>query len=151
MIEAETTRLMENWAAWRRGDSISCAVSAAYREAIRDTYDTPLPLINGEALDVDKAIGRLEQHLQKAVEEFWVRRGQQHQIARACGCSMRAVYRRLDQAHRFIHAFLHELKERGERARQQRRHSQYENRIGERHSSGIIPSPLRLVRKDETK
>lgn len=147
-LDAETTRVMENWAGWRRGDSIGAAVSSAYRD-VRDAYDMPLPLINGEAVDVQKAIDRLEPHQAKAVEEFWVRRGQLHQIVRACGCSKAALYRRLDQAHRFIHAFLAELKTRAERLRKERAHSQYENRAPERDTSGMIQPPLRLVRKDE--
>ena len=117
-IEAETERLMLNWAQWRHGGSIRMAMSGAYDGMPRDPWDQPIPLMNGEAVDVQGAVDRLEQHQRVATEEFWLRTGNARDKARRCGCANeRTLYRRLEQAHAFIRAYLNELRARAERTR----------------------------------
>lgn len=116
-IDAETTRLMTNWAQWRAGASVALAMSGAYDAAVRDTYDTPMPLLNGEALEVNQAVEGLEASLAKAVTEFWCYSGNAAEKARRCGCALGTLYRRLDQAHAGVHAYRRELVARAQRIR----------------------------------
>lgn len=122
-IDSETYRLMLNWAQWRSGASISVAISGAYDAALKDTYDTPMPLLNGEALEVNQAVERLEAHQSEAVIEFWCFSGNADEHARRLGVTKVTLYRRLDHAHRFIHAFRREQQARAERARAALSHS----------------------------
>lgn len=118
-VDTETYRLMENWARWRAGCSIGMAVSSAYSQQIKDAYDTPLPLMNGDAIEVNQAVDRLELHLQRAVVEFWCWSGQTQDKALRAGCgSVATLYRRLDQAHAFVHAFRREQRRSSERLKQ---------------------------------
>lgn len=117
-VDAETYRLMENWARWRAGCSMAIAVSSAYSQQAKDAYDTPLPLMNGDAVEVNQAVDRLEAHLQRAVTEFWCWSGVNQDKALRAGCgSVATLYRRLDQAHAFIHAYRHELRRASARMR----------------------------------
>lgn len=125
-IDDETARLMNNWAQWRAGASVGLAMSGAYDAAIRDTFDTPMPLLNGEALEVNQAVERLEAPLATAVTEYWCYSGNAVEKARRCGCALATLYRRLDQAHAGVHAYRRELLARVERMRKalSRSHSQ---------------------------
>lgn len=124
MIDGETERMMLNWARWRAGSSMGVAMTGAYENAVRDAWDVPMPLLNGEAIEVNQAVDRLEEHLRQAIVEYWfVSAGNASEKARMCGCSKMALYRRLDQAHRFVHAYRRELKARSERARKALSHS----------------------------
>lgn len=115
-VDAETYRLMENWARWRAGSPIGMAVSSAYSQQIKDAYDTPLPLMNGDAIEVNQAIERIEEHLQRAVLEYWCWSGVTQDKALRAGCgSVATLYRRLDQAHASIHAYRRELRRTSER------------------------------------
>lgn len=118
-IDTETYRLMENWARWRAGCGIALAVSGAYSQQAKDAYDTPLPLMNGDAVEVNQAVDRLELHLQKAVIEYWCWSGSFQEKVLRSGCgSERTMYRRLDQAHAFVHAFRREQRRASERLKQ---------------------------------
>ena len=111
-IDNETTRLMTSWAMWRTGGSThGMAVSTAFSEA-RDSYDTPMPLINGEALEVDQAVHAMRPELQRVVIQFWCKRGTVAERAARAGCGMRTFYDRLDQAHAAVHAHRAELRRR---------------------------------------
>lgn len=118
-IDTETYRLMENWARWRAGVTIGMGVSSAYSQQIKDAYDTPLPLMNGDAVEVSQAVDRLEPYLQSAVIEYWCWSGSYQDKAMRAGCgSVATLYRRLDQAHAFVHAFRREQRRASERLRQ---------------------------------
>lgn len=147
-IDDETTRLMLNWAQWRTGASVSMAMSGCYTGmAAGDSYDTPMPLLNGEAIEVNQAVERLEPHQGKAVTEFWCYSGNPYEKAARLGCSPAAMYRRLEQAHAFVHAYRRELRAKAERARKALSQSHSENRTLERESACIIPLPLRSLRQ----
>jgi len=119
-IDADTTRMMTNWARWRDGGGMSsCAITAAYDlEARGRREEVSMPLINGEALDVDGAVKALDAELQEAVVQWWVKQGNAEKKAAACGCVVKTLYNRLDQAHRRIHSHLSHLREQGRRARE---------------------------------
>jgi hypothetical protein len=115
-IAAETGRLMLNWSRWKLGVPISVAVSGAYDlEARGRREETPTPLLNGEALDVDKAVMDLPGDLFHVVEQFWLKKGTLDQKARKCKCAPATFYRRLQDAHGRIHMHMDSLRARGQR------------------------------------
>lgn len=118
-IDAETERRMRNWARWRLGVPIGLAVSGAYDlEAPGRREETSIPLLNGEAMDVDKAVDELPEDLKAVVKEYWLRNGTVTQKAKACRCAIATFYRRLHQAHQRVHDHLEQLRARGARLRQ---------------------------------
>lgn len=105
-IDAETQRLMLNWAAWRCGSIGSVATSGAYSLEGRGRHEeTSIPLINGEAVEVDQAVSDLAPDLKLAVEEYWTRTGVIADKAKRCSCTTMTLYRRLDRAHAAINSF----------------------------------------------
>ena len=128
-IDTETERMMNNWALWRSGSMTGCAVSGAYELEARGRHgDTPMPLINGEAVEIDQAVQLLDYTQRSAVEEFWLRTGPVVDKARRCGCAVAALYRRLERAHQAIRAHRQQLLERAQRIRDAYAHSHSENR-----------------------
>lgn len=140
--QAEIQRLMTNWARWKAGAGLSSPVSQAWTlEAKGMRAGTAMPLTNGEAVDVDAAVDALWAPLREAVNVHWRedmavatredqaggagrgRRARQRSLgveqrAKACGCEVRTYYRRLDQAHERILAFLAARRAEAERARE---------------------------------
>lgn len=117
--EAETRRLMLNWAQWKSGASISVAVSQAWRlEARGRRADAAIPLLNGEAAEVDAAVDALPSELHQAVVEYWCKRGNVEKKARACHCSVATFYRRLAEAHSRIRALMQARRDQAARVRQ---------------------------------
>jgi hypothetical protein len=129
---AETERLMHNWAAWKSGSSISVAVSSAFALEARGRREAvSMPLINGEASDVDQAVDALPADLHQVVVVHWLdqladRQGRARkargatfeQRARSCGCTVPTYYRRLEAAHERIHALMRAKRDQAERARE---------------------------------
>lgn len=106
-IDAETDRLMNNWARWRDGGGVSCSVTAAYDlEARGRREEVSMPLINGEAVDVDAAVEDLQPQLKQVVIEFWTKPGTVRNKANRCGSAVDAFYRKLEDAHYRIRAFM---------------------------------------------
>lgn len=106
-IAAETERLMRNWARWKTGAPIGLAVSSAYElEGRGRREEAPVPLLNGEAMDTEKAVLDLPGDLFHVVELHWLKRGTIAEKARRCHCSEATYYRRLDDAHSRVHIFL---------------------------------------------
>lgn len=111
-IAAETSRMMRNWARWKTGAPIGLAVSSAYQlEGRGRREEAPIPLLNGEALDVDKAVHDLPGELYHVVEQYWLKRGTMRDRARRCHCSEATFYRRLDDAHSRVHIYLDALRD----------------------------------------
>lgn len=119
-IDADTTRMMTNWARWRDGSGMGgCAITAAYDlEARGRREEVSVPLINGEAVDVDGAVGLLRPELKQAVVQWWCKGGTIERKAKVCGCWPKTLYNRIEEAHRQIHAHLRDLRERGRQARE---------------------------------
>jgi hypothetical protein len=115
--ELTTQLLMENWARWKSGVSISVAVSRWGLEARGRRDVSSIPLLNGEAADVDSAVDALPPELRQAVVEYWLKKGTAEKHARACRCELRTFYRRLDHAHERIRALLRAKRDQAERAR----------------------------------
>lgn len=129
--EAETNRLMTNWVRWKSGAPIGVALSAAYAlEAQGRREGTSIPLLNGEASDVDDAVSSLPRELYVAILIHWLRARQEpggklvpvkaatvEQRARACGCSERTYFRRLEHAHERVRALMRAKRREGERRR----------------------------------
>ena len=130
--EAETARLMTNWARWKSGAGISVATSSAFNLEARGRREaTSIPLLNGEASDVDHAVDALPPDLHKVIAVHWLdefidRRGKtrraQHaneqQRARACGCAPSTYWTRLKHAHERIRAVMRAKRQQAERARE---------------------------------
>jgi hypothetical protein len=118
-IDSETHRLMTNWARWKSGAPIGLASTSAYDlEAPGRREEVSIPLLNGEALDVDKAIEELPPPLSVAVAEYWLRAGTIRSKLHKLRCSSRTFYRRLDHAHTRVRAHLQRLRDRGRRKRE---------------------------------
>jgi hypothetical protein len=93
--DAETHRMMTNWARWKTGAPIGLAVSGAYElEARGRREETSIPLLNGEAIDVDKAVDLLPKQVSLVVAEYWLRKGTVGRSCR-CRCSSKTFYLRL--------------------------------------------------------
>lgn len=116
-IDAETERLMLNWARWKSGASVTLAMSSAYDLEARGRREaTPMPLINGEGVEVDAAVEQLPPELKLVVIQFWTKGGTIRQKARTCGCVERSLYNRLDDAHHRIRCHLSGQREIARRA-----------------------------------
>lgn len=76
-----------------------------------------MPLINGEAVDVDGAVDALPGELRVVVIQFWTKSGTVHEKARRAGCHVDTLYRRLEDAHHRIRSHLAALREAGRRRR----------------------------------
>lgn len=113
-IDAETTRRMTNWARWKVGGaSIELAMSSAYDLEARGRREAvSVPLMNGEALDVDRAVHDLPGELVLVVEQHWLKRGSVGRKAKRCGCAISTFYRRLEDAHYRVQVYLLELRRR---------------------------------------
>jgi DNA-directed RNA polymerase specialized sigma24 family protein len=112
-IDADTQRMMNNWACWRSGVLIGTPISGAYDlEARGLREETSMPLLNGEALDVEAAVRQLPHELHAVVCEYWLRNGSSAQKARKCRCAAKTFYRRLEQAHSRIRIHLDSVRER---------------------------------------
>lgn len=117
-IDAETYRLMENWARWRivGGGLDGMPLSGAYAlEAPGRREEVSIPLLNGEAIDVDHVVRELLPELKTVVHEYWCRVGGDAVKARKCGCSLSTFRRRLDEAHSRIRVCLDEKHARNRR------------------------------------
>lgn len=118
-IDAETERVMRNWAMWRAGSLTGVPVSGAYDlEAPGHRGDTAIPLINGEAVEVEQAVQAIDEQLRTVLEEYWLKSGPIEMKARRCACCVATLYRRLDRAHAAIKAHRAELRKSAERKRQ---------------------------------
>lgn len=117
-IDAETERLMQNWARWKSGAGVAMAVSSAYNlEATGAWGETPMPLIDGDAIMVDAAVESLPDGLKVVLIEYWVRGGLIDQKVRRCRCTRRTFYRRLDDANRKVVQLVQERRRSYGRAR----------------------------------
>ena len=130
--EAETARLMNNWAHWKAGVSISVAVSSAFNLEARGRREAvSVPLLNGEAADVDAAVDALPRELHQVVVMHWLGETTDHrgkprkmraatieQRAQACSCAVATYYRRLEHAHARIRALMRGKRAQAERARE---------------------------------
>lgn len=116
-IDPETERLMRNWSRWKSGVPIGLAVSSAYElEARGRREEVSIPLLNGEAMEVDRAVEALPGELKDVIRRHWLQAGGTiRQRAKACRCAVATYYRRLHQAHQRIRATIHLRRERGRR------------------------------------
>lgn len=131
--EEEVSRMLSNWVRWKLGGaSISLAMSLQGLPSRGTRSETPVPLINGEAVDVDSAVEALPGPLRLVVHVHWLHelpdrqgrprrapRAPTDQRARACRCSVRTYFRRLRHAHDRIVALMRAKKVEAARRRQQ--------------------------------
>ena len=69
-------RRLDNWALWSwTGHTRGRGTSSIYHQAARSRRDgeTPMPIINGEAIDTDTAIYHLEADLRDALRAHYLR------------------------------------------------------------------------------
>lgn len=112
-IDADTQRMMLNWARWRSGVLIGLPISGAYDlEAPGLREEVSMPLLNGEAMDVDEAVKQLHHELHAVLCEYWLRNGSATQKARKCRCAVGTFYRRLEHAHSRIRIHMDSVRER---------------------------------------
>ena len=109
----EIERRLLNWARWRVGAGSggmgyasasmgSLGSSGGYREAV-------VPTVDCEAEETDQAVQALAPDLRETVELVYAHGGGMAGKARRLGCSERAVYLRVEQAHVRLQVWLHDL------------------------------------------
>jgi DNA-directed RNA polymerase specialized sigma24 family protein len=109
---------MTNWARWKSGVSIGVAVSSAFDLEARGRREAAsIPLLNGEASDVDSAVDALPRELHDVVIEHWLKKGTVEKHARSCRCGVTTYYQRLSHAHERIRALMRGKRDQAERAR----------------------------------
>lgn len=87
---AEIERLMTNWARWKSGVSMSVAISGAYDLEARGRREAgSVPLLNGEASDVDAAVSSLPAELYDVVTIHWL--GQKRDQVRKSAVQVRSL------------------------------------------------------------
>ena len=75
-VEEDLERRLENWALWYWGGGVgSRGVASIYGFGARPRRygDTPVPVINGEAIDTDNAVHRLNVDLQAVLRARYLR------------------------------------------------------------------------------
>lgn len=75
-IDDDLERRLENWARWYWGGGAhGVSTSSIYSQGPRSRRDgeTPMPIINGEALDTDTAVGHLHKDLREALRARYLR------------------------------------------------------------------------------
>lgn len=99
-------RKMRNWARSNLGGGMY-AMTSAYDGVRSDGYDTQMPILDGEAQDVDAALMTVPNRFRQAVMLFWTYEGRELTwLARRLECDYRAVERRVRQGHMLVIAQL---------------------------------------------
>lgn len=118
-LDHDTRRMMENWARWAcasdEGHSMPMTNAYDMGGAGRRDYDKPEPLINGDAIDTDRAVRTLPDELRVVIVQYWTRRGTALQKARACRCHVATFWRRLHHAHVRINDYRRIIRQRSAR------------------------------------
>lgn len=109
---------LNQWAQWKLqrqdGGSVVCATYLMMARG-NDPDDAPppasrVPIDDIECCDTDRCVVAINGVLQKTVTEFYLRTATPiEQKAHVCGCSVKTLYRRIDEAHRQIMAYLNDL------------------------------------------
>lgn len=76
MLDDDLERRLDNWARWYwAGHARGRATSSIYHQAARSRRwgETPMPIINGEALDTDTAVHHLDPPLRDALRARYLR------------------------------------------------------------------------------
>lgn len=109
---------LNQWARWRLGGrgSSKSPYPAYNLPHTRDPDDAPpdphknVPVSDLECCETDKCVCTLNPVLKQAVQEFYCRTATPiEQKARYCGCSVKTLYRRIDESHRQIMGWLNDL------------------------------------------
>lgn len=118
-IDAETQRLMLNWVRWLTSAPAGMAAASTYELAAARGWaqDVPLPLINSDAEEVERAIKQLDEARQRVIVEYWLFSDTVPKKAKRCRCSERTFWRMLHRAHQTIQTFRQRQREREQKAR----------------------------------
>jgi DNA-directed RNA polymerase specialized sigma24 family protein len=107
---------LNQWARWRLGASgRGGSPYPAYNLPHKPDDDAPpdprryVPINDLECCDTDRCVCALSPPLRKAVDEFYIRTETVERKAQYCGCSVKTLYRRIDEAHRLIMGWLNDL------------------------------------------
>lgn len=115
-IDDDMDRRLDNWARWYLSGHQSNRVSSIYRQGSHDGRsrrynETPMPVINGEAIETDTAIGRIAvdlrhalraRYLRLAPEGYTMRTSSEIQVAAALFCSYDTYLRRVGNGRRAV-------------------------------------------------
>lgn len=76
-LDEHTVRLLRNWARWFSGSSDAYARTSAYDDCQGGGWgDGGVPILSGEAQDVDAALHAIDQRYRRAVMMFWLHEGE---------------------------------------------------------------------------
>lgn len=101
----EVVRLLTNWAMWMAGDHASPrSPFPAYNLAMPGPRaGNVIPVLNGEAEDVDRVIGALPLRYQQPLHMHYLWPGRSDRSkADACTCCLNTYKARLDESHRLF-------------------------------------------------
>lgn len=104
-MDHDIERILENWAKWKAGDGYGGAMSCSplYDMGPRaPRYGNVMPILNGEAEDIDKIINSLDERLKRAISIQYLWGDTQQQKAKRCGCCLNTFKARLDKAKQMI-------------------------------------------------
>lgn len=76
-LDEHFIRAMRNWARWFVGSSEAYSSTSAYDGVSVDCWgDNSIPILSGEATDVDTALHAIDQRYRHAVMIFWTHEGE---------------------------------------------------------------------------
>lgn len=120
-------RRLLNWARWRIGctsGGLGYASVSMDERVDGEGYDAQarVPTVDHEADETQQGVLQLEGRLRITVETYYIKSGSIRAKTTALCCSERALYARIDEAHRLLSAWLSERAAlaRDERARVER-------------------------------
>lgn len=100
-LDEHFIRLMRNWARATAGSSAAYSMSSAYDGVPSgDGYDTVMPVLQGEAIDVDVAFQAVPLTERKAVQIYWLFEGKSYKwLAGRLACTDKTVIQRCITGH----------------------------------------------------
>jgi hypothetical protein len=90
--------------------------SGIYERFEARNREAKVPLLEGEAMDTDRAVRALSRALRAAVETMYLAKGSLHAKARSCGCRREGLLMRLDIARGQILSHVQDQRAQRERA-----------------------------------
>lgn len=104
----EFVRKMRNWASSNLDGGLYATSKAFADIQIRSGFDeTRVPVIKGEAEDVDRCLMTLENVYRQAVMRFWERECSMRSLGRRLHVEHHTARKRLGEGHRRLQAALH--------------------------------------------
>lgn len=108
-LDPHFVRLMRNWAKATAGSSADYSMTSAYAGKVgSDGYDSTMPILRGEAVDVDVAFQAVDIPQRIAVQLYWLwERKSYRWLAMKAGCTHPTFVSRVMDGHLALRQELH--------------------------------------------